>query len=68
MNLVSFHAIWLAFDILGCGIQVWTPTGAFPIECNERNAMSKRPLSVNEACTQSLELVPLFFLSTREKE
>ena len=38
-------------------------TGAFPIECSERNAISKPPPSVNEGFAQSWEPLCLLVLS-----
>ena len=52
---LCFSALWRAIEVLGCGILWWIPPGAFPIECSEHHAISMLSLSVNEACTQSLE-------------
>ena len=54
--------------MLGCAILWCIPPGAFPIECSEHHAISMLSLSVNEACTQSLEPVLLIFLCTRKQE
>ena len=37
---LCFDTVWHASDLLGCRMCWWTPTGALPIECSERNASS----------------------------
>ena len=72
---LRFNTVWHAFDLLGCRLRWWAPTGALPIECSECNAISMLPLCVHGCFMQSSEPLSLLFffvhfsiLQTRKKQ
>ena len=47
--------------MFGCRMRWWTPSGALPIECSERNAITMLSLCVNKRSTRGLWSVTLHF-------